>query len=45
MLFGGCSNFKTSSLMSFFWKMSKNLGGSDEMYYAVTTKFSKKFTI
>ena len=45
MLFGGCSNFKTSRLVSFFWKMSKNLGGSDEMYYAATTKFSKKFTI
>ena len=41
MMFGGCRNFKTSSLVSFFWKMSKNLGGSDEMYYAATRQFSK----
>ena len=46
MLFGGCINFKTSSLVSFFWKMSKNLGGSAEMYYAASTiQFSKKFGI
>ena len=41
MMFGGCSNFKTSSLVSYFWKMSKNLGGSDEMYYVATRQFSK----
>ena len=44
-MFGGCRNFKTSSLVSVFWKMSKNLGGSDEMYYAANTQFSKKFPI
>ena len=41
MLFGGCINFKTSSLVLYFWKMSKNLGGSDEMYYTATIQFSK----
>ena len=45
MMFGGCSNFKTSSLVLYFWKMSKNLGGSDEMYYAATTQFSEKIAI
>ena len=40
MLFGGCRNFKTSSLVSYFWKMS-NLDGSNEMYYAATIQFSK----
>ena len=45
MLFGGCRNFKTSSLVLYFWKISKNLGGSDEMYYAATRQFSKKCAI
>ena len=41
MMFGGCRNFKTSSLVLYFWKISKNLGGSDEMYYTATIQFSK----
>ena len=40
MLFGGCRNFKTSSLVSYFWKMSK-FTRSYEMYYTATIQFSK----
>ena len=40
MLFGGCRNFKTSSLVSYFWKMSK-FRWKHEMYYAATIQFSK----
>ena len=40
-MFGGCRNFKTSSLVSYFWRMYQNLDGSDEMYYTATIQFSK----
>ena len=40
MMFGGCRNFKTSSLVSIFGKC-QNLGGSNEMYYAALYNFLK----
>ena len=41
MMFRGCSNFKTSILVSYFFEKCQNLGGSKEMYYTPTIQFSK----